>query len=70
LDFLGAAPFLFKTPFLWGWISLEFLGFSRPNRAFSMSYAGFSLEIFSRALSPIRRAGTGVRGRDREEKLG
>jgi hypothetical protein len=29
------------------WISLDFLGFSRPNRYFSMGYAGFSLKEIS-----------------------
>jgi hypothetical protein len=28
-----------KTPDYEGWISLDFLGFSRPNRDFSMGYA-------------------------------
>ena len=38
-----------KTSFLslgFPWISLDFLGFSRPNRDFSMGYAGFSWEEF------------------------
>jgi hypothetical protein len=39
-----------KTPVYEGWKSLDFLGFSRPNRAFSMGYAGFSLKEKSRAL--------------------
>ncbi len=30
---------------------MDFLGFSRQNRAFSMSYAGFSLTEISRALA-------------------
>jgi hypothetical protein len=51
LGFLGASPFRRKSPDLEHWISLDFLGFSRPNRDFSMSYAGFSREDFSRALS-------------------
>jgi hypothetical protein len=29
-----------KTPAFEGWISLDFLGFSRPNRDLSMSYTG------------------------------
>jgi hypothetical protein len=33
-----------------GWKSLDFLGFSRTNRAFSMGYAGFSLKEISRGL--------------------
>jgi hypothetical protein len=40
-----------KTPAFEGWKSLDFLGFSRPKRDFSMGYTGFSLEQFSRALS-------------------
>jgi hypothetical protein len=47
-----------------GWKSLDFLGFSRPKRAFSMSYAGFSLkENFTRP--PCRRevAAAGACGR-------
>jgi hypothetical protein len=31
------------------WILLDFLGFSRQNRDFSMGYVGFSLDEFSRA---------------------
>jgi hypothetical protein len=33
-----------------GWKSLDFLGFSRQNRAFSMGYTGISLEEISDAL--------------------
>jgi hypothetical protein len=51
LGFLGASPFRRKSLDLEHWIVLGFLGFSRPNRDFSMSYAGFSREDFSRALS-------------------
>jgi len=58
LGFLGSWPFrygnhLFRV--------LDFLGFSRPNRAFSMGYAGFSLENFSSRFFPIetRRDGSG-----------
>ena len=29
-----------------GWKSLDFLGFSRPNRAFSICYEGFPKKIF------------------------
>jgi prepilin-type N-terminal cleavage/methylation domain-containing protein len=32
-------------------LSLDFLGFSRPNRDFSMGYAGFSLTEISLALA-------------------
>ena len=42
-----------KTPFFEGWKSLDFRGFSRPKRAFSMGYAGFSLTEISSALLPV-----------------
>jgi hypothetical protein len=36
---------------VWGYlISLDFLGFSRPNRDLSMGYKEFPLTSFSRAL--------------------
>jgi hypothetical protein len=38
LGFLGPWPFRSEDPDSEGWISLDFLGFSRPNRDFSMSY--------------------------------
>ena len=53
LDSLAGRCFGSKAPAKTGWISLDFLGFSRPNRAFSMGYAGFSLEEISRALSRL-----------------
>jgi hypothetical protein len=43
-----------KTPVCEGWKSLDFLGFSRVKRAFSMRYTGFSLKKISRALWPER----------------
>jgi hypothetical protein len=48
LGFLGASPFRPEDPHL---LLLVFLGFSRPNRDFSMGYAGFLRENFSRAFS-------------------
>jgi hypothetical protein len=36
------------------WISLDFLGFSRPNLDLSMGYGGFSLEVFSSRFFPQR----------------
>jgi hypothetical protein len=52
-----------KAPVFEGWKSLDFLGFSRPNRDFSMGYAGFSLKEISRALlSPESSGGTGASG--------
>jgi hypothetical protein len=41
-----------KALVLEGWKSLDFLGFSRPKRAFSMGYVGFSLKEISHALLP------------------
>jgi hypothetical protein len=52
LGFLGLGPFSRENPDFEGWKGLDFLGFSRPNRAFSMGYAGFSLKEISRALLP------------------
>jgi hypothetical protein len=43
-----------KTLVYEGWKSLDFLGFARPDQAFSMGYAGFSLKEISRALLPPR----------------
>src|ERR1700722_8609355 len=36
-----------RSPLKTGWISLDFLGFSRQNRALSRAYTGISLEFFS-----------------------
>jgi hypothetical protein len=38
LGFLGAWPFCGEGPVQGGWIVLDFLGFSRPNRDFSIGY--------------------------------
>jgi hypothetical protein len=46
LGFLGRAPFCFKDHVYEDWISLDFLGFSRPNRDLSISYTRFSAEKF------------------------
>jgi hypothetical protein len=54
LGFLGLGPFGRENLVCGGWKDLDFLGFFRPNRAFSMSYAGFSLKEISRALLPPR----------------
>jgi hypothetical protein len=53
-----------KTLVYEGWKSLDFLGFSRPNRAFSMGYAGFSLKEISRALLPVAAALAGMGASD------
>jgi hypothetical protein len=59
-DFLARGCFAAKTPDHKGFISLDFLGFSRPNRDFSMGYAAFRRKKISRALLPL-----GRRRRDR-----
>jgi hypothetical protein len=48
--FLASGRLAAKTLLYEPWKSLDFLGFSRPNRAFSIGYAGFSLNEISRAL--------------------
>jgi hypothetical protein len=50
--FLALGRLSAKTAVSGCWISLDFLGFSRPNRDISMGYAGFSLKNFSLALFP------------------
>jgi hypothetical protein len=49
--FLARGRFAAKTPARECWISLDFLGFSRPNRDFSMGYADFSAKNFSPPFS-------------------
>ena len=61
LDFLGVGPFCREGHPHEVWISLDFLGFSRPNRDFSMGYAAKSVEIFfsrfpGRRAAPERKA--------------
>jgi hypothetical protein len=51
LGFLGSRPFRRKAHAYQGWISLDFLGFSRPNQDFSMGYATFRRKNISRAFS-------------------
>jgi hypothetical protein len=41
-----------KTPVIEGWIYLDFLGFSRANRDFSMGYADKNAKQFFIALFP------------------
>ena len=60
LGFLGPWPFRCENPADEGWISLDFLGFSRPNRDFSMGYGALSEETFFSALFPA------LRGAERE----
>src|ERR1700722_365837 len=45
--FLVRGRFAAKTPFRGYWISLDFLGFSRPKRDLSTGYERFSLKFFS-----------------------
>jgi hypothetical protein len=52
LDFLGAPPSRDERPVYEGWILLDFLGLSRPNRDLSMGYTAKSAENFSLALFP------------------
>jgi hypothetical protein len=51
--FLDGDGFLTKPIDFAYWILLDFLGFSRPNRDFSMGYGGFSREEISQ-LFPRR----------------
>jgi hypothetical protein len=46
LGFLGTSPFRRETLGFVGWKSLDFLGFSGPNRELSMGYTRFSVEHF------------------------
>jgi hypothetical protein len=46
LGFLGLDGLAAKTHGFEGWKSFDFLGFSRPNRAFSMGCDGLSLNEF------------------------
>jgi hypothetical protein len=46
--FLGTSLFRRENPRFWG---LDFLGFSRPNRDFSMGYADKAEKFFPTALS-------------------
>jgi hypothetical protein len=48
-----------KTPTFRYWISLDFLGISRPNRDLSMGCAGFSAQNFSCAFPGVRGAPRG-----------
>jgi hypothetical protein len=60
LAFLEAQGFWFGIPSFEGWILLDFLGFSRQNLDFSMSYARFLRKNFSRGIPDV------VRRRDEE----
>jgi hypothetical protein len=58
--FLDGRRLAAKAPYREGWISLDFLGFSRPHLYFSMGYADFSLRRISRALPRRGKPGTGA----------
>jgi hypothetical protein len=60
---LAGSRFAAKAAFYNYWILLDFLGFSRPKRDFSVGYTGFSLKEFSGALAlpNIRSAGLAAR---------
>ena len=61
--FLGCGRSAAKSPGSGGWISLDFLGFSRPNRDLSMGYADKTTEEFSYHVPVMWRAArTGARG--------
>jgi hypothetical protein len=59
---LARRRFAAKTPVYEGWISLDFLGFSRPNLDLSIGYVDFSRKKISRALFRRRNAGKGACG--------
>src|SRR5882757_4694264 len=59
LGFLDSSLIRCEDPDYGGWISLDFLGFSRPNRDFSMGYPTESEEsFFSRFCRRVRTVGT------------
>jgi hypothetical protein len=62
LGFLWRSPFRGESPSPEAWICLDFLGFSRQNRDFSMGYADFSPNQFSRALPWREKPGAGALG--------
>jgi len=61
LGCLVSGHLIAKGPRGRGWKSLDLLGFSRPNRGFSMGYDGFSLKEISHAFP---RPGRRPAGRD------
>jgi hypothetical protein len=50
---LERGRFAAKTADYEGWISLDFLGFSRPNRDFSMGYADEAGNVFRSPFSAL-----------------
>src|ERR1700761_8207286 len=67
LDFLGSSCFPGKTLNSEGWISLDFLGFSRADRAISEGCAGFSLDKISRSYYPRQPRRSGSRSSEYAE---
>jgi hypothetical protein len=66
--FLARRRFAAKIPAKGYWISLDFLGFSRPKRDFSVGSTDFCIEILSCALFPyVRDVGLEASGRAVEE---
>jgi hypothetical protein len=59
LGFLGFARLAAETPVYERWIILDFLGFSRLNRAFSMGCAGSIGEAFLSTLLSVDEAQPG-----------
>jgi hypothetical protein len=51
--FLADRRFATKAKLLSYWIVLDFFGFSRPNRDFSMGYERFVAKIFSDGFAPV-----------------
>ena len=49
--FLARRRFAAKTPAIEGWIHVDFLGFSRANRDFSMGYTDKTVKNFSSRFS-------------------
>jgi hypothetical protein len=60
LGFLATLQFRHETQTFSRWISLDFLGFSRPNRDLSMGYSGQTATKFFLAPPPLE----APRGRD------
>jgi hypothetical protein len=54
--FLGTSPFRCEIPDYEGWFCLDFLGFSRPNRDFSMAYTDKREKDFSSRFRRRERA--------------
>jgi hypothetical protein len=60
--FLDGRHLAAKAPSQGGWISLDFLGFSRQNLYLSIGYADFPATGISRPLSRREKPGTGAIG--------